>query len=202
MILNEDVVLESMSGRIRLVPYRSEHVPQYHKWMCSPELLRLTESEPLSLSQEYESMQAWRDDPAKLTFIAIDCRSGCMFGDVNVVTNVDSDRPGLAEVDVMVAEIANRRCGMGMEALLMAMAYAVEQLHVEAFVAKILEENTASLALFSKLGFLLSKRVPVFQELHYELVVSEKVRKDLGVVRDGWTQASYAHLMSKNLGTR
>jgi RimJ/RimL family protein N-acetyltransferase len=199
MILNEDVVLESMSGRVRLVPYRSEHVPQYHEWMCSPELLRLTESEPLSLSQEYESMQAWRDDAAKLTFIAIDCRSGCLFGDVNVVTDVDSDRPGLAEVDVMVAEITNRRCGLGTEALLMAMAYAVDQLHVEVFIAKILEDNAASIALFRKLGFELAKRVAAFHELHYELVVSEKVRGDLGVIRDGWTQFSYAQQMSKHL---
>lgn len=37
-----------------LVPYRAEHVPKYHGWMQSAELLEQTASEPLSIKKEYE----------------------------------------------------------------------------------------------------------------------------------------------------
>lgn len=37
-----------------LVPYNKEHVAKYHEWMTNPELLELTESEPLSIDEEYE----------------------------------------------------------------------------------------------------------------------------------------------------
>jgi RimJ/RimL family protein N-acetyltransferase len=190
MLLNEDVVLESASGCLRLVPYQTEHVPLYHEWMSSPELLRLTASEPLSLEEEYCSMQAWRDDPDKLTFIILDARSRRMVGDVNVVTNVDPDRRALAEVDVMIADATRRRSGLATEALLMAMAYAVEHLHTEIFIAKILEDNVGSLAMFEKLGFTRVRRVAAFHEIHYELV-SETLRRELSEVRGGWTHGSY-----------
>jgi hypothetical protein len=40
-----------------LVPYRTEHVLQYHEWMCQIELLNATASEPLSLQEEYTMQQ-------------------------------------------------------------------------------------------------------------------------------------------------
>lgn len=35
---------------------------RYHKWMSDPELLKLTASEPLTLDQEYEMQETWRND--------------------------------------------------------------------------------------------------------------------------------------------
>lgn len=52
MRLNENTVL--FGDRIILVPYRAEHVPTYHEWMKSPELLELTASEPLSYEEELD----------------------------------------------------------------------------------------------------------------------------------------------------
>ncbi|KAI9183502.1 hypothetical protein H9P43_004420 [Blastocladiella emersonii ATCC 22665] len=57
------------AGRLSLVPYLPCHVPKYHEWMQSPELLAATASEPLSLREEYAMQQSWREDPDKLTFI-------------------------------------------------------------------------------------------------------------------------------------
>ena len=57
--------------RVVLVPYREAHVPRYHRWMESEELRQLTGSERLSLEQEREMQQAWREDKDKCTFIVL-----------------------------------------------------------------------------------------------------------------------------------
>ena len=46
-----------------------EHVPRYHEWMKDPALLEATGSEPLSIDEEMEMQQSWRDDDKKCTFI-------------------------------------------------------------------------------------------------------------------------------------
>ena len=56
-----------------MVPYRKEHVAQYHEWMKDPAMLEATGSEPLSLAEEYEMQASWRDDADKCTFIVL-CR--------------------------------------------------------------------------------------------------------------------------------
>jgi RimJ/RimL family protein N-acetyltransferase len=58
-----------VTEKTTLVPYRPEHVERYHEWMKHPDLLEATDSEPLSLAQEVEMQQSWRDDPMKCTFI-------------------------------------------------------------------------------------------------------------------------------------
>ncbi|QDS67686.1 hypothetical protein FKW77_005317 [Venturia effusa] len=58
-----------LTPKILLVPYSPHHVPQYHTWMQSPDLQKLTASEPLSLEEEYAMQESWREDGDKLTFI-------------------------------------------------------------------------------------------------------------------------------------
>ena len=76
-----------------------------------------------------------------------------------------------AEIEVMVAEERSCRKGIAREATLLMMKYAVEQLGIRRFVAKILEKNVASQQLFQGLGFAEFKRVPVFEQIEYECVL-------------------------------
>lgn len=69
--------------------------------------------------------------------------------------------------------------GMAREALQLFMAYAVGQLGITRFRAKILEFNAPSIALFSSLGFVETKRVAVFSEVHMELGVEGSVQEEL-----------------------
>ena len=48
-----------------------EHLPNYHEWMQDPFLLDATASEPLTMEQEVEMQQSWRDDEKKCTFIIL-----------------------------------------------------------------------------------------------------------------------------------
>ena len=54
-----------------LVPYRPEHVSTYHGWMQDPQLLEMTCSEPLTLSEEIEMQKTWMEDEDKCTFIVL-----------------------------------------------------------------------------------------------------------------------------------
>jgi RimJ/RimL family protein N-acetyltransferase len=69
MRLNYETVI--VGEKCILVPYRPDHVLQYHTWMQDPALLEATASEPLSLEQEYEMQRTWRDDDVKCTFIVL-----------------------------------------------------------------------------------------------------------------------------------
>jgi RimJ/RimL family protein N-acetyltransferase len=177
MLLNSETVLRG--DLVCLIPYKEQHVERYHSWMTDPELQELTESEPLSLEQEYEMQESWMRDDDKLTFIIVaaevyendevgdDVES--MVGDVNCFFNDPEDRLQRVEIEVMIAEKAYRRRGFGREALQLMMRYCVKELGVKGFRAQILEVNRASRSLFESLGFELTRRIEVFNEVVYEI---------------------------------
>ncbi|CAN8268515.1 unnamed protein product [Cochlearia groenlandica] len=181
----------SLEGkRVVLVPYMSDHVPKYHDWMQDSDLLQATGSEPLSIEQEYHMQISWSLDPNKRTFIVLDkdfingdLSNGephvqAMTGDVNIYMN-DVDDPKVAEVEIMIAEPKSRGKGLGKESVLIMMAYAVENLEIHKFTAKIGDSNTASLSLFRKLGFEESSYSGIFKEVTLEYVVTNPRRAEL-----------------------
>jgi RimJ/RimL family protein N-acetyltransferase len=117
MRLNEHTKLISSDSRVVLVPYGKEHVPKYNDWMKDPQLQEMTGSEPLTLDEEYEMQQRWKEDDDKLTFILHFFEDGSghlvsddelmrghrMVGDVNAFVckngGNSKDTP-LAEIDV------------------------------------------------------------------------------------------------------
>ncbi|XP_068610462.1 alpha/beta-tubulin-N-acetyltransferase 9 isoform X2 [Brachionichthys hirsutus] len=180
MKLNANTLLEG--SRVVLVPYDAEHVTRYHEWMKSPELQRLTASEPLTLDQEYDMQRSWREDGDKCTFIILDKQrwadagveeEQCMVGDVNIFLTDPTD-PSLAELEIMVAEPGYRGKGIGKEATHMMMRYGVSKLGVKKFQVKIGLDNHASVAMFKKLHF-----QEVFREVTLEVTVDECVRTRL-----------------------
>ncbi|XP_058477999.1 N-acetyltransferase 9 [Solea solea] len=182
MKINENTLLEG--HRVVLVPYNAQHVPRYHEWMKSPELQQLTASEPLTLDQEYNMQQSWREDNDKCTFIILDkqqwadpsvVEEQCMVGDVNIFLTDPTD-PSLAELEVMIAEPSYRGKGIGKEVTRMMMFYGVSKLGVKRFQAKIGLDNEVSVSMFKKLRFQEVSVCQVFKEVTLEMMVDEAVR--------------------------
>lgn len=192
MLLNAETVL--IGTHCFLVPYRREHVLKYHEWMQDADILQATDSEPLSLEEEYEMQQTWRIDPDKCTFIVLDASQvddgttrqqnfvaqnlHAMVGDVNLFLSEDEEE-GIdandtttfqqAEIDIMIAEKEARRKGIGFEACCIMMLYATENLSIRRFFCKINEDNASSLALFEKLGFQQCNYAECFRQVELEL---------------------------------
>lgn len=163
--------------RLLLVPYEPRHVPRYHTWMQSEELRNLTASEPLSLEEEYAMQRSWREDADKLTFILLDRaifetstkadrELQAMIGDVNLFLH---QLDNCAELEVMLAEPVARGKGLGREAALAMMLFACSagalNSDIYVFSAKIGEDNTASLNLFTGLDFQIVGRSSIFKEV-------------------------------------
>lgn len=117
-----------------------------------------------------------------------------MAGDVNLYLHDEE-----SEIEVMVAEKCSRRKGLARDALNLMMCYANEGLgnHVRVFVAKILQDNTASVRLFESLGFKLLRKVEVFGEVH---LIKDVGANGEGVLdtRNRWHVGKYSDdLLSK-----
>ncbi|CAM9577469.1 unnamed protein product [Discosporangium mesarthrocarpum] len=171
--------------KVVLVPYRREHVPKYHRWMQDPWIREMTASEPLSLEEEYAMQVSWREDPFKCTFIVLAKGEGdgegeegdmkfearpcpeawlqAMAGDVNLFFT-DTSNLSMCEVEVMIAEERWRRKGLGEEAVLLLMRYALDTMGVKTFFCKIGDANTPSRRLFEKLGYKAHSYVEAFKE--------------------------------------
>ncbi|CAK9116778.1 unnamed protein product [Durusdinium trenchii] len=175
-------------------------VPTYHAWMQDPEILELTASEPLSLDEEYEMQQSWRDSEDKLTFILLDqSLQSSMAGDVNIFFGQGDDPEKLyelGEIEVMVAAPESRRKGIAREAVQLMQAFAAQFLGTKQFLAKIKDENVASQKLFESLGYVLEKHVEVFQEIHYRFHVN---REDLTPIVTEELQEDHDLVLSASL---
>mmetsp|Transcript_16139 Transcript_16139/g.24382 ORF Transcript_16139/g.24382 Transcript_16139/m.24382 type:complete len:239 (+) Transcript_16139:95-811(+) len=86
-----------------LVPYRPEHVGKYHEWMRDPKLLEATGSEPMTLEEEIENQQSWRDDNSKCTFIVL-AREDCLPGDHYIENQIKGDFV-VRNLDAMVGDV-------------------------------------------------------------------------------------------------
>ncbi|KAF4659059.1 N-acetyltransferase 9, partial [Perkinsus chesapeaki] len=126
-------------------------VDTYNSWMANSEELRTeTESELLTLKEEYEMQASWREDPDKLTFIVLDrevepdpnlghiADGGGMCGDVNCFVSEITDDDAYpdrtikeGEISVMTAVPSSRHKGIAREAVTMMETYCRDKLHID-----------------------------------------------------------------------
>ena len=179
--MRENAAVKLVGEKVLLVPYLAKHVPKYHAWMQDEQLQALTASEPLTLEQEYAMQQSWAVDADKCTFIILSREriqlgssdTDAMVGDVNLFFT-DSDDRSSAELEVMIAESAEQRKGLGLAASASMMLYAVEQLGVRQFTVKIGRTNEKSLRMFKeKLNFEQVSLSEVFDEVTLQLIIND-----------------------------
>ncbi|XP_050079117.1 alpha/beta-tubulin-N-acetyltransferase 9 [Anopheles maculipalpis] len=187
MKLNEH--LQIVGKNVILVPYESKHVEKYHQWMKSEELQTLTASEPLTLEEEYQMQQSWRNDEDKCTFLILDRERfeqtkdeiEALVGDTNIFlqSNTEAedtdptDRRLLGEIEIMIAEPSARGKRYGWEATLLMLVFGVERLHLRQYIAITKDTNERAIRMFERMKFRETKRTPIFQEVSFGRPVEE-----------------------------
>ncbi|CAK7230847.1 hypothetical protein SBRCBS47491_007727 [Sporothrix bragantina] len=146
MKVNENIAVATPG--VLLVPYDRRHVPTYHAWMEDEAVRAATASERLTLDEEYENQESWRESGDKLTFIVCRAREGDsssdtivagvddapsrMVGDINFFLTPfeeeDGTESGFAgEVDVMIAGLEDRGKGYGRAAVTAFLHYILQR---------------------------------------------------------------------------
>jgi RimJ/RimL family protein N-acetyltransferase len=175
-----------------------QHVPTYHEWMKDPDLLEATGSEPLSFAEELLMQKSWYQDAKKCTFIvhsvdtsqeevtkislfSVQQNLHGMVGDVNLfLSDIEDESEGgrssnddlpriQAEVDIMIADKAFQKKGLGRAAACAMLIYGMKKLEVQRFFCKINDDNEASLTMFKSLGFKQCDYAECFKQYELDL---------------------------------
>ena len=111
-----------------------------------------------------------------------------MVGDTNLFLQED----GIAEAEVMIAEVEARGAGLGREAMLLMLRYGAEELNVKQFQAKIKFSNQKSQNMFTKLGFKETSRSEVFCETTFICDADKKFCEWI-MLNTNWNIGKYIH---------
>uniref|UniRef100_U5EUM6 Putative phosphoglucosamine acetyltransferase n=1 Tax=Corethrella appendiculata TaxID=1370023 RepID=U5EUM6_9DIPT len=178
MKINENVKI--IGKNVILVPYERKHVEKYHNWMKDRELLELTASQPLSLQEEYEMQETWRNDEDKCTFLILDKfkyeqtqdEIESLIGDTNIFL-YSNEEQRTSEIEIMIAEKDCRGKKLGWESTLLMLNYGIQYLKIVKYLAIIKYHNDKSINMFKKLHFEEIKRIEVFKEITFGREVNE-----------------------------
>lgn len=160
----ENILLE----KVVLTQFTEKMIQKYYEWLQDIDIQRDTCTEGLSVEEVAGLMEVWAR-PGVYTFIicdknkvALGSEEESMIGDLNLFVNESS-----VEVNLMVAEKGYRKLGIGKEVVGFVEKFAKEVLGLKQVVAKIGENNLASIGLFKKMGFVEFERNTDFGELHF-----------------------------------
>jgi len=159
--------------RCKLVPYTAEHVPTYNKWLNDPYIQQMTQTEPYSLSQEYEYQKEWETNENQFIFIILDrSLDDAMAGDINLF--IKNEAESIGELNIMIAEEKSRRKGIATEAVSLILDFARKHFELKQFIAKIQHDNDSSIKLFKKSGFVETEYIEQFKEYTFTLTFEDE----------------------------
>jgi len=171
--------------RCKLVPYTADHVPTYNKWLNDPYIQQMTQTEPYSLSQEYEFQKEWMDDRNKYIFIILDrSLDDAMAGDINLF--IQNEAESIGELNIMIAEDQSRRKGIATETIGLIIDFAKKHFELKQFVAKIQHDNESSIKLFKKSGFVETEYIEQFKEYTFTLTFEDEHHIDCNGTSNGF----------------
>jgi len=159
--------------RCKLVPYTADHVPTYNKWLNDPYIQQMTQTEPYSLSQEYEYQKEWETNENQFIFIILDrSLDDAMAGDINLF--IQNEEESIGEINIMIAEDKSRRKGIATEAVSLILDFARKHFELKQFIAKIQHDNESSIKLFKKSGFVEKEYIEQFKEYTFTLTFEDE----------------------------
>lgn len=94
-----------------------------------------------------------------------------MIGDTNIFI-IDKES-AVGEIEIMIAENWARGHKLGWEAVILMLLYGIKYIGLKVYQAKISLENTVSIQMFRKLGFVEKSISEIFNEITLEKQVTD-----------------------------
>ena len=161
--------------RIRLRAIEPDDLPNYHRWLNDPEVIRyLTIYAPLSMPDEEAWYEAMRSDPNQMVF-AIETETGQHIGNVGLMGISSKDRS--AELGIVIGDKSQWGKGYGRDAINTMLAFAFNELNLNRVYLRAVTGHTQAIELYGKCGFVEEGRLRecVYSEGRYQDMVMMSV---------------------------
>ena len=103
------------------------------------------------MEEEFDNHRSWLEDPTKYTFI-IFAKDGKMIGDINLFFSEWIEK-NEAEINIMIAVPEYRGKGLARQAMDAIEKFAKGVYKKDTIIAKIKDDNEASINFFTKIGY-------------------------------------------------
>ena len=170
--------------RVRLRAVEPDDLPDYHRWLNDPEVIRyLTLYAPLSMADEEDWYQKMRSDPNQKVF-AIETESGQHIGNLGLMGINWKDRS--AELGIVIGDKSQWGKGYGQDAIRTLLGFVFGEMNLNRVSLHVYAHHTRAINTYRRCGFVEEGRLreAVYAEGQYhDLLVMSILRREFG---DQW----------------
>jgi len=138
-------------SQVRLRALEPEDLPDYHRWLNDPEVVRyLKLYAPLSMPDEEAWYQEVRDDSSQMVF-AIESEAGQHIGNLSLMDLNWKDRS--AELGIVIGDKSQWGKGYAQDATRTLLALAFGEMNLNRVYLRVFAEHEAAINAYRKCGF-------------------------------------------------
>lgn len=137
--------------RARLRALELADLPDYHRWLNDPEVIRyLKLYAPLSMPDEEDWYKAMREDPSQMVF-AVETETGQHIGNLGLMHLNWKDRS--AELGIVIGDKSQWGKGYAQDAVQSLLAFVFEQMNLNRIHLRVYADHAAAITVYRKCGF-------------------------------------------------
>ncbi|GAB4542297.1 MAG: GNAT family protein [Anaerolineae bacterium] len=137
--------------QIRLRAVEPGDLPDYHRWLNDPEVIRyLKLYTPLSMPDEEDWYRAVREDASQMVF-AIETEAGQHIGNLGLMRLNWKDRS--AELGIVIGNKSQWGKGYAQDAIQTLLNFAFEEMNLNRIYLRVYAGHTAAITVYRKCGF-------------------------------------------------
>lgn len=137
--------------RIRLRAIEPDDLPDYHRWLNDPDVIRhLSIYAPLSMPDEEAWYDAMRSDANQVAF-AIETEAGQHIGNVGLMDINSKDRS--AELGIVIGDKEQWGKGYGRDAIQTMLTFAFGEMNLNRIYLRVFADHASAVELYRRRGF-------------------------------------------------
>ncbi len=167
--------------RVRLRAVEPSDLPDYHRWLNDPEVLRyLKIYAPLSMADEEAWHEEVRDDPSQMV-LAIETEAGQHIGNLSLMHINWKDRT--AELGIVIGDKGQWGKGYAQDAIQTLLAFAFGEMNLNRVYLRVYADHTPAINAYHKCGFTQEGRLreDIYAEgVYHDMLVMGILKREFG----------------------